>query len=172
MTGRERVKKSLTFEKPDRVPRDLWALPYITLFDNKNFEKMITRYPMDFLRLVRQPFLLDIVKRKAKKGSFVDDWGSIWFVGEPGVLGEVKKPFLDDLVSFMISGPVIVMVLEKENAIQDWRTLMGETDSRKAAPDTIRNRFGTDRAINATHGSDAPETAKFEINFFFPELSK
>lgn len=82
------------------------------------------------------------------------------------------KPFLDDLVSFMISGPVIVMVLEKENAIQDWRTLMGETDSRKAAPDTIRNRFGTDRAINATHGSDAPETAKFEINFFFPELSK
>jgi len=80
------------------------------------------------------------------------------------------KPFFDDLIGYVTSGPVIVMVLEKENAIQAWRDLMGCTDSQKAAPGTIRNLFGTDKSINATHGSDAPETAQYEITYFFPNL--
>lgn len=81
------------------------------------------------------------------------------------------KPFLDELVKFMISGPVIVMALEKENAIQAWRDLMGPTDPEKATdPNCLRKLYGTDIGCNATHGSDAPETAKTEIRFFFPEL--
>lgn len=80
-----------------------------------------------------------------------------------------EKPFFHDLIDYVTSGPVIVMVLEKDNAIKAWRDLMGCTDSTKAAPGTIRNLFGTSKSINATHGSDTPETALQEINYFFPE---
>jgi nucleoside-diphosphate kinase len=78
-----------------------------------------------------------------------------------------ERPFFKDLVKFMTSGPVIAQVLEGDNAIARNRELMGATDSKKAAPGTIRNKFGTDIEKNAVHGSDAPETAKFEIGFFF-----
>jgi nucleoside-diphosphate kinase len=80
------------------------------------------------------------------------------------------RPFFGELVNFMISGPVIIMVLEKANAIQAWRELMGSTDPKECAPNAIRRLYGTDRGKNATHGSDAPETAKKEIKFFFPEI--
>jgi nucleoside-diphosphate kinase len=79
-----------------------------------------------------------------------------------------ERPFFRDLVDFMISGPVLVQVLQGENAIAKNRELMGATDSKKAAAGTIRNRFGTDIERNAVHGSDAPETAAFETRFFFP----
>lgn len=81
-----------------------------------------------------------------------------------------ERPFYGELVSYMISGPVIVMALEKENAIQEWRDLMGATNPAKAAPGTIRRMFGTSIGSNATHGSDAPETAQMELKFFFPHL--
>ena len=77
------------------------------------------------------------------------------------------RPFFGDLVNFMTSGPCIVQVLEGENAIARNRELMGATDSKKAAAGTIRQKFGTDIEKNAVHGSDAPETAKQEIGFFF-----
>ncbi len=77
------------------------------------------------------------------------------------------RSFFGDLVSFMTSGPCIVQVLEGENAIARNRELMGATDSKKAAAGTIRQKFGTDIEKNAVHGSDAPETAKYEIGFFF-----
>jgi nucleoside-diphosphate kinase len=77
------------------------------------------------------------------------------------------RPFFGDLVAFMTSGPCIVQVLEGENAIARNRELMGATDSKKAAAGTIRQKFGTDIEKNAVHGSDAPETAKQEIAFFF-----
>jgi nucleoside-diphosphate kinase len=80
------------------------------------------------------------------------------------------RPFFDELVSFVTSGPVIVMALEKENAIKAWRDLMGATDPQKAAEGTIRKQFGTNIGNNATHGSDAPETAKVELGLFFPDL--
>jgi len=83
-----------------------------------------------------------------------------------------EKPFFSELVTYMTSGPIIVLTLEKDNAIQEWRNLMGNTDPQKAAPGTIRNLFGTDKGINAAHGSDAPETAKHEIEYFFPSLLK
>jgi len=78
------------------------------------------------------------------------------------------KPFFAPLVEFMSSGKVVVMVLEGENAIARWREVMGATDPAKAAPGTIRKAFGTSIQNNCTHGSDGPETAAFEISYFFP----
>ncbi len=81
-----------------------------------------------------------------------------------------ERPFFGELVTYMISGPVIIMALAKENAIQEWRDLMGATNPAKAAPGTIRRMFGTSIGNNATHGSDSPETAREELKFFFPDL--
>ncbi len=77
------------------------------------------------------------------------------------------RPFFDSLVRFMTSGPVVVSVLEGENAIAKNRELMGATDPAKAAIGTIRRDFATDIERNAVHGSDAPETARIEIRYFF-----
>ena len=79
-----------------------------------------------------------------------------------------SRPFFAPLTEFMSSGKVVVMVLEAENAIARWREIMGATDPAKAAPGTIRREFGTSIQNNCTHGSDAPETAAFEISYFFP----
>jgi nucleoside-diphosphate kinase len=77
------------------------------------------------------------------------------------------KPFFDGLTDFMSSGPAVLMVLESGAAIKEWRDLMGATDPAKAADGTLRKAFGTSIGENATHGSDAPETAAFEIGYFF-----
>jgi nucleoside-diphosphate kinase len=81
-----------------------------------------------------------------------------------------QRPFFGELVDYMISGPVVILALEKQNAIQEWRDLMGATDPQKAAPGTLRRMFGTSVGSNATHGSDALETARQELAFFFPDL--
>lgn len=78
-----------------------------------------------------------------------------------------ERPFYGDLVKFMTSGPVVTLVLEAEGAIKKWRDLMGPTNSTEAPAGTIRGDFGTDIECNASHGSDAPETAKLEISYFF-----
>lgn len=80
------------------------------------------------------------------------------------------KSFFKELVDFIASGPVIIMVLEKENAIADWRKLMGTTDPAQADDGTIRKLFGTSIGSNTVHGSDAPETAQQELALFFPDL--
>jgi nucleoside-diphosphate kinase len=80
-----------------------------------------------------------------------------------------ERPFSKDLVKFMTEGPVVPIALEREDAVASLRKLMGETDSKKAAKDTIRGKFGTDIERNAIHGSDAPETAANEIAFFFSQ---
>lgn len=81
-----------------------------------------------------------------------------------------ERPFFKDLVDFMISGPIVVQVLEGENAIAKNRELMGATDPKKAAPGTIRADFAQSIDANAVHGSDGPDTAKVEIAYFFPTL--
>jgi nucleoside-diphosphate kinase len=78
-----------------------------------------------------------------------------------------ERPFFGDLVKFMTSGPVVALVLEGEGAIKKWRDLMGPTNSNEAPAGTMRGDFGTDIEQNATHGSDAPETARLEISYFF-----
>ena len=82
-----------------------------------------------------------------------------------------ERPFFADLVKFMTSGPVMILVLEGEGAIAKNRELMGATDPKKAAPGTIRADFAESIDANAVHGSDAPETAAVEIAYFFPTLS-
>jgi nucleoside-diphosphate kinase len=77
------------------------------------------------------------------------------------------RPFFEELTRFMSSGPVVVMVLEKERAVEDFRALIGATDPAEAAPGTIRHRFGTSKGENVIHGSDSHENAAREIAFFF-----
>ena len=79
----------------------------------------------------------------------------------------VERPFFDSLTYFMSSGPIVVMVLEGENAIAKYREIMGATDYKEAAEGTIRRDFATDIEKNVVHGSDSPETAVFEISYFF-----
>jgi nucleoside-diphosphate kinase len=82
-----------------------------------------------------------------------------------------QRPFFNDLVKFMTSGPVVIQVLEGENAVALNREIMGATDPAKAAPGTIRKDFAESIEANSVHGSDSLETARTEIAFFFPDLS-
>ncbi|WP_319588894.1 nucleoside-diphosphate kinase [uncultured Desulfobulbus sp.] len=81
-----------------------------------------------------------------------------------------ERPFFGELTDFMSSGPCIVMVLEADGAIKKWRDLMGATNPANAAEGTLRREFGDSLEANATHGSDAPETAAFEMGYFFSGL--
>jgi nucleoside-diphosphate kinase len=81
-----------------------------------------------------------------------------------------ERPFFPSLTKFMSSGPAIVLALQAPDAIKKWRTLMGATDPAKADAGTLRKEFGTSIENNATHGSDAPETAAYELGYFFPGI--
>lgn len=83
-----------------------------------------------------------------------------------------ERPFFGELVDYMTSGPVIIMELVKENAIQEWRELMGATNPEQAKPGTIRRMFGMSIGSNAVHGSDSAATAEQEIDFFFGECEE
>ena len=87
--------------------------------------------------------------------------------------GHLKdKPFFDELLDFMISGPVVVMIVRKKNAVEEYRKLIGSTDPKKADEGTIRKEFGEDIQMNAVHGSDSDENADKESYFFFPERER
>lgn len=81
-----------------------------------------------------------------------------------------ERPFFKDLVNFMTTGPVVVLALEKKNAVRDWRKLMGATNPERAKVGTLRRMFGSDITHNATHGSDSEKNAAIELNFFFPGI--
>ena len=81
-----------------------------------------------------------------------------------------ERPFFDSLCAFMSSGPCITMVLERDDAVARLREIMGATDPAKAAPGTIRKDFATSIEANCIHGSDGPDTARFEISYFFPGI--
>ncbi len=83
-----------------------------------------------------------------------------------------EMPFYDNLVKFMISGPVVVAILEKENAVEDFRKLIGATDPEKAEKGTIRKLYASSVERNAVHGSDSPENAKIECDFFFSRIER
>lgn len=95
MTGRERVRAALTFSRPDRVPRDLWPLPYVSLFRQKELRELLEAYPLDLGRPESSPGSDDSgLNHLCKPGIYTDEWGSIWETGEPGIIGEVKHPAL------------------------------------------------------------------------------
>lgn len=81
-----------------------------------------------------------------------------------------ERPFFSELVDFIVSGSVVALALKKENAVQEWRALMGATNPSSAAENTIRKLYGTSIGSNAAHGSDAAETATYELGLFFPDM--
>jgi nucleoside-diphosphate kinase len=83
-----------------------------------------------------------------------------------------ERPFYNDLVDFMSSGPIVAAILQKENAIEAYREFIGATNSKEAAPGTVRAKYGTDIQYNAVHGSDSDENATIEANFFFSQLER
>lgn len=95
MTSRERVCATLAHQTPDRIPRDLWVLPYVTLFRRAELDALLARYPVDIERPELSPGSDDQdLQKLAQPGTYADEWGSVWHVGEPGVIGEVKEPIL------------------------------------------------------------------------------
>jgi uroporphyrinogen decarboxylase len=97
MTSRERVTAALTFGTPDRVPRDLWVLPYVSLFRKQELDSLLERFPLDFGKPELSPGSDDQdLQKYAQPGSYTDEWGSVWHLAEPGIVGEVKQPVLAD----------------------------------------------------------------------------
>ena len=115
----------------------------------------------------------EVISRFEKNGLDVSELKKITLTKEQAeqFYAEHKgKPFFNNLVAYMTSGPVVVMVLDGDNAIAKNRILMGATDPSKAAKGTLRNDFGSSIEHNAVHGSDSPDSAKREIIFFFPAV--
>jgi nucleoside-diphosphate kinase len=136
------VENTLAIVKPDGVARNLIG-------------EVIRRIESEGLR-VRALKLVHLSKKEAEGFYAVHR----------------QRPFFDSLTSFMSEGPVVLMILSGENAIQRWRNLMGATDPAKAAEGTIRKQFGISIERNTTHGSDAAETAAFETAYFFSGLEE
>ena len=137
MNGRERVVRSLRFENPDRAPRDLWALPGIGMFRKQELDALLERYPSD---VVAPEFQYGRGQRDQgtlyEVGSYVDAWGCVWHVGEPGVVGEVKGPPLADWSAFAHFQPPYE-ILEKADLSQVNRGC-AETDRFVLAWTTVR----------------------------------
>ena len=110
-----------------------------------------------------------------ENGFRVSAMKMLWLTrGEAEGFYEVHKdrPFFRDLVEFMISGPIVVSILEKENAVEDYRKLIGATDPEKAEEGTIRKLYAESLQANAVHGSDSDENAEKEASFFFPVMER
>ena len=135
------VERTLSIIKPDAVARDVIG-------------QILSRFEQAGLKIVAARMLR--LSRADAEGFYAV---------------HRERPFFGDLVDFMTSGPVMIQVLEGENAIQKNRDLMGATDPRKAAKGTIRADFAQSIDANAVHGSDGPDTAKVEIAYFFPTLN-
>lgn len=131
------MERTLSIIKPDGVQQGLIG-------------EVIKRFEANHIRIVAMK-MLQMDKEQAKGFYAVHK----------------ERPFFDSLTDFMSSGPIVVMVLEADQVIEKNRTLMGATNYKEAAEGTIRRDFATDIEKNVVHGSDSPETAAFEINYFF-----
>jgi nucleoside-diphosphate kinase len=131
------LERTLTIIKPDAVGKNAIG-SIIEQFEKNNFRILAMK-------------LLEISKHQAEQFYAV----------------HAHRPFYNSLTNFMSSGPIVVLALEKENAIQDLRKLMGSTNPADAAEGTIRKKWATSIEQNAIHGSDAEETARFELSYFF-----
>ncbi len=131
------LERTLAIVKPDAVTRHATG-DIVAMIEGKGF------------RIIGMK-MLEITKRQAQ-GFYAVHAG---------------KPFFESLTNFMSSGPIVVMAREKENAIADWRELMGATNPANAAAGTVRKKWGSSIERNASHGSDADDTARFELSYFF-----
>lgn len=119
---------------------------------------------------VRKNLIGDVIKQITDAGFRVRGMRMVWLTTETaGGFYEVhrERPFFNDLVAFMSSGPCVPIVLEKENAVADFRALIGATDPAEAAEGTVRKRFADSKGENIVHGSDSVENAAIEIGYFF-----
>ena len=137
------VERTLSIIKPDAMRRNLT-------------DKINARFEQRGLRIIKKTEPRKLSRDEAERFYAVHR----------------QRPFFNDLVKFMTSGPVVIQVLEGENAVALNREIMGATDPAKAAPGTIRKDFAESIEANSVHGSDSPETAQTEIAFFFPDLTK
>jgi len=122
---------------------------------------------------VKKNVIGEIISRFEKNGLRIIALKKIWMTKEEAkgfYIVHKDRPFYDSLTDFMSEGPIVVMVLEGDNAIAKNREIMGATNPANAAPGTIRKDFAENIERNAVHGSDAAETAAFEIGYFFSEL--
>ncbi|MCW9699310.1 MULTISPECIES: nucleoside-diphosphate kinase [unclassified Avibacterium] len=133
------MERTLSIIKPDAVERNLIG-------------KILNRLESEGFRIIAMK-MVHLTQTQAE-GFYAEHQG---------------KPFFTDLVDYMTSAPVVVSVLEKENAIKNYRTLMGATDPEKAEEGTIRKQFALSQRQNCVHGSDSPESAAREIAYFFVE---
>ena len=131
------LERTLSIIKPDAVKRNLIGA-ILTRFEEQGFNVLA----MKMLRLTQ----------KQAEGFYAEHQG---------------KEFFTDLVEYMMSAPIVALVLEKENAVKDYRTLIGSTDPQAAAEGTIRRDFALSKRHNSVHGSDSQESAKREIAYFF-----
>ena len=117
MTGRERVKAALNHEAPDRVPRDLWLLPYVSKFRRSEVDAILKDFPTD-IQGVGPVYPSDIYRPEGYQpvGAYKDEWGSVWYVNEPGVVGEVKEPALADWSSLSSFKPPYDMIRRRSMA--------------------------------------------------------
>ncbi len=121
---------------------------------------------------VKKGFIGRIIERIEKEGFLIKGLKMLHLTAEKAgqfYIVHKDKPFYESLKKFMSSGEIVVMVLERENAIEHWRYVMGKTNPAEAEKGTIRAEFGTSIEKNAVHGSDSKETALKEISFFFSE---
>lgn len=121
---------------------------------------------------VKKNLIGKIIQRIEEEGFMIADMKLI-NLSKEGAQGfyivHKEKPFYDSLTEFMSSGRIVVLKLERNQAISTWRKVMGATDPAQAEPGTIRRQFGFSVERNATHGSDAPDTAEWELNYFFKD---
>lgn len=118
LTGRERVTRCLQHQSVDRVPRDLWTLPWVNLFQQDEYEKLIETYPMDISRPELSPgWNKATVESSRQAGTYKDEWGSTWYRGEPGVIGEVREPALADLAGLKNYHPPYELIASRDQDV-------------------------------------------------------
>ncbi len=131
------MEKTFAIIKPNAVKRK-WCGKILTMIEDGGFNLVAARFTT--------------LSRAKAEGFYAE---------------HSARPFFGSLVSFMTSGPVLLLALERENAVEEWRKLMGATDPAKAAPATVRKLYGESLEANSTHGSDSAASAARELNFFF-----
>lgn len=137
MTGRERTERALRFEKPDRAPRDLWALPGVMADQPEDIEAVTREFPLDFYKSELSPGQSPETLRKTLNATtYVDEWGSVWERGEPGVIGEVKIPALEDWSTLHSFAPPWSVIWKRDYS--DVNKACSETEAFTLSPVTAR----------------------------------
>jgi hypothetical protein len=175
MTGRERVKAALTFATPDRAPRDLWSLPYIRLFRKNELDEILQEFPMDIQSPELSPEWGDRnINAYSKTGHYTDDWGSVWYLGEPGIMGEVKEPALANWADLKTYKPPWDLIHKRDlsfvNRLCDESDRFMLSDVTARPFERLQFLRGTENLlIDITYGTTEVRTLLEIVNEFYQE---